>query len=453
MLASAFSLAVAAPMSALTQAPDRVERTERARTCARLAPPPDEELESDPQLRTGTIRLEHAAAADWDVVVIGAGPAGSLAARELSRAGARVLLVEKSVFPRSKVCGGCLNLESVTALRTAGLAHLALPPIAIPLPQLALRCGGSTARLALPGWSAIARRSFDARMVLAAIECGAEFLPATSASIGDRPPSDAQRPVRLAAADGQATARGRVILAADGLNQASHRKFDLLRALVSRSCRIGMGAVLPADEQAAIEPGTIEMAVGRGGYVGAVRTADDRITVAAAIDPGQLRAYSAAEVIGRILNESGVPGRLERAVAAADWRGTSPLTRSPRRVAADNVLLLGDAAGYVEPFTGDGMAAALSSALAARELVFDYLSQTAREAKKGPDLEMKLGRLASEWTSKHGAIVRASRRRCRFLSALIRRPRAARIVLQMVAAWPALAGPFLRGASAGEPAF
>ena len=100
------------------------------------------------------------------------------------------------------------------------------------------------------------------------------------------------------------------------------------------------------------------MSVGGDGYAGLVRTADDRINIAAAIDPARLKKLSAADVIAKIRREAGCSTGLEREIAAADWRGTSPLTRSPRCVAVDNVLLLGDAAGYVEPFTGDGMAAA-----------------------------------------------------------------------------------------------
>jgi menaquinone-9 beta-reductase len=195
------------------------------------------------------------------------------------------------------------------------------------------------------------------------------------------------------------------------------------------------------------------MTVGRGGYAGLARTADDRITIAAAVDPAQLKTLSASEVVGRILNESGIWPGIEPLVSAADWRGTAPLTRSPRRVAVDNVLVLGDAAGYVEPFTGDGMAAALHSALAVEQLVTQHLAATRLEIKTHGAIEAEIDRLGSEWITVHGAIVRSARRRCRFLAALIRRPAAARLALRMISAWPALANPFLRGRAAGERTF
>ena len=55
----------------------------------------------------------------WDAVVVGAGPAGSMAALGLARAGAAVLLVDRATFPRPKVCGCCLNGAALAALRSA----------------------------------------------------------------------------------------------------------------------------------------------------------------------------------------------------------------------------------------------------------------------------------------------------------------------------------------------
>ena len=57
----------------------------------------------------------------YDAVVIGAGPAGGIAALGLARAGRRVLLVDKQRFPRAKVCGCCLNASAVATLREAEL--------------------------------------------------------------------------------------------------------------------------------------------------------------------------------------------------------------------------------------------------------------------------------------------------------------------------------------------
>ena len=59
--------------------------------------------------------------APWDAVVIGAGPAGALAAHQLATRGSRTLVVDAKRFPRSKVCGGCLNRRGIAALEAAEL--------------------------------------------------------------------------------------------------------------------------------------------------------------------------------------------------------------------------------------------------------------------------------------------------------------------------------------------
>ena len=71
-----------------------------------------------------TLSPEAAARRLWDVAVVGAGPAGSLAARELARRGAAVLLIDRARFPRYKVCGGCLNPRAIRQLEKAGLGNL-----------------------------------------------------------------------------------------------------------------------------------------------------------------------------------------------------------------------------------------------------------------------------------------------------------------------------------------
>ena len=64
------------------------------------------------------------AGTSWDVVVVGAGPAGSMAALEIARRGPSVLLVDKARFPRYRVCGCCLNGRALSLLGSAGLGGL-----------------------------------------------------------------------------------------------------------------------------------------------------------------------------------------------------------------------------------------------------------------------------------------------------------------------------------------
>src|ERR1700690_1055166 len=100
------------------------------------------------------------------------------------------------------------------------------------------------------------------------------------------------------------------------------------------------------------------MAISRFGYVGLVRTMDGRGNLAAAIDLSAMKSASEPEqMIRLILEDAGLsPPKFSR---FDTWRGTIPLTRQTNRLSTHRVLLLGDAAGYAEPFTGEGIGWAL----------------------------------------------------------------------------------------------
>ena len=98
-----------------------------------------------------------AAATDlYDAVVIGAGPAGGIAALGLARAGQRVLLVDKQRFPRAKVCGCCLNASALAVLREAGLGER-LDTLAPPLVDCLVMRSGRRGRPPAPARGGVAQ--------------------------------------------------------------------------------------------------------------------------------------------------------------------------------------------------------------------------------------------------------------------------------------------------------
>jgi flavin-dependent dehydrogenase len=172
------------------------------------------------------------------------------------------------------------------------------------------------------------------------------------------------------------------------------------------------------------------MAVGRAGYVGLVRVEGGALNVAAAIAPGFVRARgSAAASVAAILAEGGLPplARIEESA----WHGTLPLTRTSPVVAGHRLLLVGDAAGYVEPFTGEGMAWALAGACAAEPFALRGIANWDRT-------------LEQAWTRAHRSLIARRQRWCRWLSALLRHPRMTRALLSVVARAPQLARPVVR---------
>jgi flavin-dependent dehydrogenase len=361
----------------------------------------------------------------WDVVVVGAGPAGALAARELARAGAAVLFVDRATFPRPKVCGCCLNLRALGTLEAVGLGDLVTRLGRVRLTRLQLAAGGRAALLALPGGAAVSRTAFDAALVEAAAAAGACFLPGAEARLGAC--FQAARGVVLRQAGRTRSLAARVVVAADGLGGGFAHREPHARAVVDPHSRFGAGTIV-ADAPAAYRAGTIAMACGTGGYVGLVRLEDGTLNVAAALDRAAVRrAGGVATAAAAILHEAGLPPIPN--LAAPRWRGTPLLTQRVAAPAAERVFALGDAAGYVEPFTGEGMAWALAGAAAAVPLVLRAC------ASWHPAL-------IRAWAERHRRVVVRRQWLCRGLARALRSPALVRAAVALLSRMPLLAVPF-----------
>ncbi len=373
-----------------------------------------------------TIDLYAATRRRWDVLVIGAGPAGALAARELARAGHAVLLIDKSAFPRYKVCGGCLNGRALAALAAADLGHLVSDRGGVALRAFRWRTAHHEVDLRLPEGTALSREGLDAALLQAAIEAGAAFLPLYHARLGD--PRPGSRPVDLRRAGVAAEVEGRVIVMASGLGAAG-------ASIAWRRARIGLGAIA-ATAPADYRPGTIYMASSTGGYAGLVRVEAGRLEIAAACDRAVLRgAGGPARWVEGLLREVAWP--VPEGIDRLAWRGTPPLTQRAERLAGERVFLIGDAAAYVEPFTGEGMGWALASALAVLPLAARAVVHWE------PGLIREWGRvyrraIGPQWV-------------CRSVARALRHPRLAGTCARALKTVPRLATPLLQRIHAPRP--
>lgn len=359
----------------------------------------------------------------WDVVVVGAGPAGALAAYDLARRGLAVLLVEKRRFPRWKVCGCCLNGQARSVLASVGLGELIDGQGGVPLDQIHVGLGGRQAHFPLPDGRALSRERFDQALVQAAIAAGARFRPRTSARLGAADARGRTVQLREAGCRGQQHVRAAVVLVAAGL---AHRCLDgepHTGVHIQPRSRVGAGCVLPAGTRH-FSPGCIHMAVGRRGYVGLVRLEDGRLDLAAALDrPLLTEAGGPAAAAAVVLEQAGFP--VPAGLDAASWQCTPALTRQATPLAGERFLVLGDAAGYVEPFTGEGMGWALTAAAAAAPLVLAGVQhwQPALERRWRQTLQRQVGR---------------RQRLCRGVAALLRHPAAASALFQLSRQLPPL---------------
>lgn len=375
----------------------------------------------------------------WDAVVVGAGPAGALAAHGLASAGARVLLVDRATFPRPKICGCCLNSRALDVLRRDGfLPHvMALAPH--PYDRLHVAAGRSETTLRLPAGVAVARDRLDTALVRTACSAGARLISGTRATMSGPTDREGLPTVFLEKADSgpSTTITCRVVIAATGL-AAGFAVRELGGERISSRSRVGAHTVLADQFVASWSDRAINMAIGPGGYVGAVRLEDGRWNLAAAIDVGAVkRGRGVAPVVASILASVNWP--IAGAADEACWRGTPRLSRRPMRVAAERIFAVGDAAGYVEPFTGEGMACALEGGQAVVALALEAIERWSPA-------------LVEEWTD---LLTRRIQRRMALPTIVAwstRCPGLAANVTAVLSRWPDLATPAIQLANASTSA-
>ena len=332
---------------------------------------------------------------DPDVVVIGGGPAGACAAITAAQAGARVILIERAALPRPKVCGCCLSDAGVAGLEAIGARQVLHD--AVPIDAVRLATGGREARLPRASGVALSREALDARLGAHARSHGVHVLERTSARVR------ADGTVTLAS-DPAKSLRPECTVVADGLGGASLDDVPGFEWRIEPRSRMGFSAVLPSGAVDCV-PGEIRMHVAHAGYIGAVRIEDGSIDVAAAVRPDALRDAGGPAACARAWLGDAVLD--PDAMDAARWRGTPALTRRRACLAAPRILVAGDAAGYVEPFTGEGMGWAIATGAAAGRL--------AASMRAAPDAWRA-------WPARHRALVRTQRLRCRAIALALRSP-------------------------------
>lgn len=306
-----------------------------------------------------------------DVLVAGAGPAGSALAAALARAGASVLLVEASSHPRAKACAEYASPRITEELARLGLAQ-DWTDTAVPLRGMDLHAGGRSVPIryadddgAREAWG-LDRRTFDARLADHATRSGA-ILRERSRLTGLL--AEGGR-VRGAIIRDQRTGRDETVTArwtigADGSRSKLSRLLGVDRP-VRFPRRIGLVAHFAGVDGLADHG---EMHVGRGYYVGLAPTPGGELNVGMALTmrDGARSAHDRFDVA--IAGIPAVAHRLRESERLSPIRGAAPIGHRVSRPAGDGWLLIGDAAGFVDPFTGEGIHRALRSARAAAEAI------------------------------------------------------------------------------------
>ena len=296
---------------------------------------------------------------EFDVLVVGAGPAGTVAAGQLAAAGARVRIIDRATFPRDKLCGDTLNpgcvamlsrLDAAVATRVRARG-LTITGMTITGP------GGATVAAEYPSGlsgAALIRRDLDQWLLEAAVRAGARFDP----GVAVHRPEIAEHPFRVVGVHStcgrrEYAFRARVVIAADGRASRIAASLGLAR-FTKTPQRWAYGAYF-SDVRGMTSRG--EMHIRRDGYVGVAPLPGDVANVCVVRERSHLTAGQPPDALiaGAIAADPMLQDRFVSARRVSDVAVLGPLARRVAGGRLPGMLLAGDAAGFVDPMTGDGL--------------------------------------------------------------------------------------------------
>jgi len=313
------------------------------------------------------------------VVVAGGGPAGSATALLLARAGVDVTLVERAPFPRRKVCGEYQNSGAVEALDRVGVLDR-VRAIARPLHGIRLVAPGAPPVELAFGRTAFAcdRASFDAALLGAATEAGARVVRGHVETLVFDGVRVAGVTYRDAFGERQRLP-ARYVAGADGAGSTVARKLGLTQPLTGNR-RFAIGGHYCGFGDLG---GCVEMYVGGGAYFAINPLDAARANVMVVVPHGQLERWK-HDVDDGVRGKAAELGRGRRSFAGVERIGervaVGPLAHRVRSPVAPGAVLVGDAAGLLNPFTGQGVFLALTGAEAAAAAILAALRERRAEA-------------------------------------------------------------------------
>jgi geranylgeranyl reductase family protein len=320
----------------------------------------------------------------FDAIVVGAGPAGSITAYRLASAGASVLLLDRARFPRDKPCGGGLTYRAIREL------PVAVDPVVedvVDRFEFGFRYGHRFERRgASPIILMTQRRRLDAFLAERAAEAGAEFrdgVKATRVGEGGEVTVDDE------------TFRGEVVIGADGVNGITTRSLGIRTRYRYGVALEGNVPYAHTSEERYRGRAVLELAVVSGGY-GWVFAKGDHVNVG--VGGWEHEGPRLREHLRRLCDAHAIPE--DRVDSLRGYR--LPLRTTSDPLVRGRVMLVGDAAGLVDPLSGDGMYEAFVSARLAVATALDFLEERTETLDAyAPALAVALGsHHSASWAAK-----------------------------------------------------
>jgi flavin-dependent dehydrogenase len=326
-----------------------------------------------------------------DVLIVGAGPAGSVAGAILARAGARVRIVDRAAFPRDKLCGDTVNPGTLGRLAALNLAAgIAERGVRIDGMRVTGERGVSVEGRYPGGLSgrAITRRELDWLLLQQALAAGCQFdagVAVRGAIVTEQGGARSVSGAVLSVGGGESPLAARVTIAADGRHSTIAFGLRLAQHPL-RPRRWAIGAYFENFTPAGVRPGSDvdltprfgEMHVRRGHYIG-IAPVPGGLTNVCLVKPsfaGDAVLGNPISLITRVLAAD--PLLRNRATGARLISSPvvlGPLAVDVRDAAIDGLLLAGDAAGFIDPMTGDGLRFAIQGGELAAAAALQALSR------------------------------------------------------------------------------
>ncbi|HTI39529.1 MAG TPA: NAD(P)/FAD-dependent oxidoreductase [Vicinamibacterales bacterium] len=313
----------------------------------------------------------------FDVIVCGAGPAGSVAATVLARRGARVLLVDRARFPRDKLCGDTLNPGT---LRILDRLELRDPIGAKTMPIEGMIVSGENGARIRASYgdgargASLLRRDLDFALAEAAVRSDArmeEGVLVRRPLVDETSGAPRVRGVVIAGANGQdLRVPAPLVIAADGRRSRLALALGLIRQ-PPRPRRWAIGAYFEGvDGMSAFG----EMHVRRGCYVGVAPLPGGLANICYVSETTDDFSQPAGALWAGIRRDPELAARCAKARMVTTPRSLGPLAVDATACGVPGLLLAGDAAGFIDPMTGDGLRFAIQGGELAAQAAFAALA-------------------------------------------------------------------------------